>query len=247
MLNLYTLATKPGALTEQLHIPLYTDYQPVYQARPGMLLPMICLQNDQAIITSGRWGYATEPRTMPTYAFPMEKILSQSPYNRWIHTQRCLIPVNCFFGRASHVSTIDDSDIYLIRMLSTRLFFIGALYSIEINAIGKSAYHFILLTTESADVLKPLMDQMPVVMIQDHLQTWLGADHLIDIMHLADRSGDHWFDYYAVDHDIITPGNNRRDLLKPLGASLREKEERDHKLKAIDVKQERFDRRGGKW
>lgn len=246
MLNLYTVATRPDALSNLLHVPLHDTVKPIYQARPGMLLPIVLNQNNQPIIVNARWGYETEPRMMPTYAVRMDNILTQAPFNRWIHTQRCLVPANCFFGRASNVSPSDDSDIFLIRLLTSRLFCMGGLYTTEQNAQGKISYRFTLLTTESADILRLLMDQMPVVMLQDHLHTWLNAEHLIDIMHLADRAGDHWFDYYAVDHDIITPGNNRRDLLKPLGVSLREKEERVQKLKAIDVKQERFDRRGGK-
>lgn len=246
MLNLYAIATRPGALSAQLQIPLYADFEPVYQARPGMHLPVIMLENDLPVIHMAYWGYATEPRMMPTYALPVDKVLTQAPFNRWIHQQRCLIPVNCFFGRATRITASDASDIYLVRMLTSRLFFMGGLYSVETNDHHSRTYRFTVLTTASADVLRPVMDEMPVVLLQDHLHTWLAAEHLIDIMQLADRSGDHWFDFFPVNREIIHPGNNRRDLLKPLGASWREKDARVQRLKAIDVKEERFDRRGGK-
>jgi hypothetical protein len=49
-----------------------------------------------------------------------------------------------------------------------------------------------------------------------------------------------------VDKSIITPGMNKRNLLKPLGLSHEEQQLRDQKLKAVDVKQDRFDRKGSK-
>ena len=246
MLNIYTLATRPEALSDLLSLDKSQDYKPIYLARPGMNLPVILNSGGKTCLLKAHWGCQTEAATMPLCTFPMDRLLSQPPFNRWIHTQRCVVPANCFFAHRDNQgpSDRDGHDTFLIRLIQSRLFLIGGLFMTEPR---KNSYSFLLLTTESADVLQHLTQQMPLLLSTDHLRTWLYSEHLIDVMHAADRSGDHWFDYYAVDHDIITPGNNRRDLLKPLGASLREKEERDHKLRAIDVKQERFDRRGGKW
>jgi len=255
MLNLYTLAVKPQALSELLNLRFHASYTPFYQARPGMYLPIIIstapgkkTTPPQATLINAHWGCQTEAATMLLHAYPMEKILTQPPFNRWIHSQRCLIPANCFFGRNRNAARMpEDHDTYLIRLLRSRLFLIGGLYTVERDAHRADIYTFLLLKTQSADILKPLMEEMPVVLMPDHLNTWLSSDHLVDIMHLADRAGDHWFDYFAVSSQILTPGTNSRNLLKPLGLSLREYEERDHKLKAIDVKQDRFDRRGSKW
>ncbi|HLF65549.1 MAG TPA: SOS response-associated peptidase family protein [Saprospiraceae bacterium] len=248
MLNLYTIATKPPVLAEQLHHNVLEEYTPAYQARPGMALPVILCSESKPVIVIARWGCTTEAATMSLNSFPMDRILTQPPFNRWLHTQRCLIPANCFFARRTDTDLRpDEHNIYLIRILQSRLFLIGGLFTVEHRRNSKDIYSFLLLTTESADVLRPLTDQMPVILSIEHLSTWLTSDHLIDVMHLADRSGDRWFDYFPVNSKILTPGMNDRDLLKPLGLSLQEMTEREHKLKAIDIRQDRFDRKGGKW
>jgi putative SOS response-associated peptidase YedK len=246
---------KPQALAELLNLRLQVEFSPLYQARPGMQLPVIVQPHSVSkkpgihpVLISAHWGCQTEAATMSIHAFPMDRILTQSPFNRWIHTQRCLIPVNCFFGRNKNIALgPEDNDTFLIRILQSRVFLLGGLYAVERNVRGVDSHTFLVLTTQSADVLQPLMDQMPVVMLPENIETWLASDHLIDIMHLADRSGDHWFDYFAVSSNILTPGMNSKNLLKPISISLREQEAREHKLKAIDVKQDRFDRRGSKW
>lgn len=247
MLNLYTIATRQEAVAEQLNLQVRDAVVPIYQARPGMMLPIIVFAGSKAVLIKAHWGCQTEAATMSLNSFPMDRVMTQPPFNRWIHSQRCLIPANCFFARRTEKAMKpEEHNTFLIRMLESRLFLMGGLFQTETDRKGQTTYSFLLLTTESADVLKPLTAQMPVILSSDHLYQWLTSEHLIDIMQLADRSGDHWFDYFPVNSDIITPGNNKRSLLKPIDISLREMTERAHKLKAIDVKQERFDRRGGK-
>ncbi len=248
MLNLFTIGTRPDVVAEQLNLQLKDSYSPVYQARPGMKLPIIVFSSNKPSLVSGHWGCQTDAATMSLNSFPMDRVMTQPPFNRWIHTQRCLIPANCFFARRTDKNLQpNDHQIYLVRVLQSRLFLMGGLFAVERTLHGKDIYSFLLLTTESADVMRTLTDQMPVILPPENLSTWLTSEHLIDIMQLADRVGDQWFDYFPVSADILTPGTNNRHLLKPLGVSLREEEERKHKLKAIDVKQDRFDRRGGKW
>lgn len=242
MLNLYTLATGVSALVDMIRLDKALSYTPVNFARPGMNMPVILFEGGKKNLISAHWGCMTEAATMPLSSFPMEKILTQPPFNRWIHTQRCIIPANCFFTRLPEHR---EYDTYLIRLLQTRIFLMGGLYMTEVRH-GKTCHSFLLLTTQSADVLQTLTPQMPVIISTDHADSWLHSEHLIDIMEIADTSGDHWFDYYPVSDRIIQPGEQDKKLLRPLGPSKHEAEAHAHKLKAVDVRQDRFDRRGGK-
>jgi putative SOS response-associated peptidase YedK len=241
MINLYTIATRAQALSEMLNLPLSASYKPAYQARPGMPLPLMMHKDGRLQIASGYWGCIPERFTSPIPVFPMEKLLSQTPLNRWIHTQRCVMPANCFYCRND-----ENHEIYLVRLLNARTFFMGGIYCELPGSKGILNTHFILLTTESADVLRPITTDMPVILSKDDYQKWLQTEHLIDLMDIADQCGEHWFDYFTVDKSIITPGTNKRNLLKPLGLSHEEQQLRDQKLKAVDVKQDRFDRKGSK-
>ena len=83
-------------------------------------------------------------------------------------------------------------------------------------------------------------------MTTEHLQDWLNGEHLVDLMQIADSAGDQWFDYFPVSREILQPGINKRELLKPLGMSKFEQSERELKLKAIDIRQDRFNRKASK-
>jgi putative SOS response-associated peptidase YedK len=248
MLNLFTIATRASAISEILNVQLQATISPLYQARPGMEIPVILMIRGKPVLATAHWGCATEAATMSLNTFPTDRVLTQRPFNTWIHTQRCLIPANCFFARRSGKQMQpDDHSTYLIRILQSRLFLMGGLYHTEVQRNGRDKYALVLLTTGSADILRSLSEEMPVLLSRDLMLEWLTAEHLADIMHLADRSGDHWFDYFPVSDAILTPGVNSRQLLKPLDMSMHERDERLHKLKAGEVKQDRFDRRGGKW
>lgn len=240
MINLYTIATASSALAETLNLPLRKPYKPIYQARPGMQLPVILNNGGHPEIVSAHWGCIPERSTTSIHVFPMDKVMSQRPMNRWIHTQRCLVPANCFFTRHP-----ESRDVFLIRILNARTFLIGGMYCIQRHA-GEESCHFVLLTTESADVLKPVTPDMPVILGTGDVHLWMQSEHLLDLMQLADQAGDQWFDYFTVSSRILTPGNNDRDLLRPTGLSHEEIATRDQKLKAVDLKQDRYDRKGSK-
>lgn len=241
MINLYTIATSAPALAEKLNLPLKCAFQPAYQARPGMELPVILLRDGKPQIEPARWGCVPGKATTTLQVFPISKVFSQKPMNRWIHTQRCLIPANCFFARHH-----DTGRTCLIRSLNTRLFLMGGIYTMHASKDRGTSCQFIVLTTESADVLRPLTNIMPVILSLTEIQQWLYSEHLIDLMQYADGSGDQWFDYFEVSNSILTPGRNSRDLLKPLGLSREEVESRNQRLKAVDLRQDRYDRKGSK-
>jgi putative SOS response-associated peptidase YedK len=245
MINLITIATRPAALSDQLGIPCRTNFRASYQARPGAILPLIINRDAGSEVDSAIWGCQVPSFTMPISAFPIDRVMGQKPFNRWIHTQRCLIPANCFFARTVRRES-RDTEIYLIRLLQSRLFLIGGLFKEERDTDDETRCSFCILTTESADVLKSVTPLMPVLIPPDHMKAWLNAKHVLDLMHLADRSGDHWFDYFPVSSKILQPGINDRELLKPLGLSVHQRTQRELRLGAINTQQDRFNRKGGK-
>ena len=87
---------------------------------------------------------------------------------------------------------------------------------------------------------------MPVALSPHKTELWVSEPTLLKVMQMADRSGDFWFDFYRVHPRILEPKWNERDLLKPLGISFREWQERNEKLNALDLKDDRFNRNNTK-
>lgn len=232
MLHLYTMASSPAALRSLVDTDSDLEYSSIYLARPGMRMPVIRKHLNRTSLSMATWGMRTG-----THTLLMENVMRLKPYNRWIHTQRCAIPANCYITYKT-----GDPNPYLVRIPSARVFFMGGLMSPDVDHPA-----FIILTTQSADVLAPVTEKMPVLFTAETMQTWLAANHLMDIMHIADRSGDYWFDYFPIASEVLNQDINSPELLKPAGPSFREVEDRDKTLKLVDLKNERYDRRGGKW
>ena len=206
-----------------------------------MLLPVILRSGESISIELAHWGHTPPKMHSPIQAYPIDKTPVRPPFNRWIRLNRCLVPANCFFMREKQ-----SDRVHLIRLLDKRLFMIGGICLTPDDQDRDDATHFFLLTTDSADILQPLGHFMPVIIPPDEAKQWLEADHLMDLMQMADRSGDYWFDYFPVSSKVLAPGSNSRNLLRPEGLSVREIAARDQKLKAVDLKQERYDRKGSK-
>lgn len=234
MLDLYAIAIQPDHIAAILNLRKSVHFDPVYQARPGMLLPMCFLSGQSIDLTPARWALALYNRHAAT--LPVEKMLKSRPENLWIHNNRCAIPANCFFSERKEV-------IYLIRSLRNRLVFFGG---IHIAVPGDDHEHFAILTTQAPDILRNVTERIPVIVSPHKIREWLGAKSMTQVMGIADRSGEQWFDYFQVEKRVVEEGVNERLLLKPVGLSWQQRRRRDEKLKGLDLRDDRISRNNTK-
>ena len=167
----------------------------------------------------------------------MEKILARKPFNIWFRKYRCAIPVNCF-------CMTQGDDTYLIRILKQRTFMLGGLCLPPDTQ--NPEYRFALLEVEAADILKRITDIMPINFSCHTSTSWCTQETILNVMQLADSSGDKWFDFYKVDPAILELESNDKELLKPTDISYREWMEREGKLNSLDLKGDRFNRNNTK-
>ena len=232
MLPIYTISSKPDTIAEQCKLTEPFSFSPVYQARPGMKLPILINKDNKIEMVMAQWG-SKKPLVS------MDRILSTRPYNILIRKQRCAVPANCFFS-------LKNEQPYLVRLLQYRLFLMGGIFHYV-----DGEFYFALLQTEPADMLNSLEGQMPVVMAPEKLSSWLlapGGDGggVGRVMHYADRAGGYWFDYFPVSKQILDPAQNKPDLLKPEGISQHQLKDHEKKLTAIAFEKERPNRSGMK-
>jgi len=222
MLSLYTISSKPDAIIEQCKLVDPFSYSPLYQARPGMQLPIIIQKENKIELVMAQWGVKNP-------FVGVNRILSTRPYNILIRKQRCAAPANCFFS-------LKNGQPYLIRLLQHRLFLMGGIFH---SAGGDLS--FTLLQVQPADMLNTMMGQMPLVMAPEKLSSWLGGTEVGRVMHYADRAGSYWFDYFPVSKKILNTGNNK-ELLKPEGMSRYTLEAHEKKLLVLAYEKERANR-----
>lgn len=231
MFDFITIATRKEALESALDLAIQGDYKPVYLSRQGEQLPIILIGKD---------GYKTE---LATYGLkrnelkiPIKRVLYKRPYNKLIRTNRCAIPVNCFFGKyANHP--------YLIRVLNERLICLAGLYEVTDNG----EHRFAILTTEPADTIRHLADHAPVLFKIDGFKRWLKTTNMQDVMEFADKSSHHWFDYFQVSDEVINADRNSKELLVPVGLSRQQVLDREDQLKGLELDKIRTDKGSSKY
>lgn len=235
MTDLYTIVTPKSEIEHQSRVRPIPKYEKRFQARSGDLLPVISKTRNTVTGVKAVWGIEDGRRTY--YTIPMEKILVRKPFNIWFHKHRCAIPANCFFAHK-------DEKAFLVRVLKQRLFMLGGI-CLPAGEHRKKP-QFAILTTDAADILTTITDTMPVNFSPHKTIEWIQQETILKVMQLADSSGDRWFDYFKVHPRIIEPKWNEKDLLRPIGISFREWQEREEKLNAIEVSEDRFNRRNSK-
>lgn len=200
-----------------------------------MSLPVIVRDNDASLCISATWendkGGARGP------VVPVESVLSKRPYNHWIRTNRCLIPANCFFAR-------NAGKVYCIRILGHRSFGIGGLLTSD----GQHSSHhaFTMLSSESSDVLRGVTDRLPLIIRVEDAREWLYTPHISRLMQFADDATAQWFDFFEVSARVTAPDVNDAQLLKPIGLSNAELQEREERLRAMQYSEDRIIRRNTK-
>lgn len=236
MNDIYTIATKVEFLKAMLEIDV-PEFEPIYQARPGMYLPILIRENNQSKMVMAKWG--ANIKSQPTNYVKMDRILKQKPYNQLIRSNRCSIPANCFITKSKN-------KVWLVKLIKQRLFWMGGVYQKSISKQGKELYQFAILLTDQADVLSSICSEMPVLMGMDRHQHWIEPKDIAGIMNMADKSSKQWFDFFEVNINILSPSINQKEILIPLGSTYQQYQQRQKKFEKIKIDELRANSRGRK-
>jgi putative SOS response-associated peptidase YedK len=230
-MKLFSIATTAVDIALRTNSSGTIDYQPIYQARPGMKTPIIIWRNDKPEIVMAMWGL----RSSTAYnMIHMSRVLKSRPWNVLIRTQRCAIAANCVIFEK-------NKEAYLVRLPQHRLFLMGGV----VQQKGEE-FHYTTLETESPDILASFTPNAPLFINTDHIQKWLQATELDSIFRFADKAGTNYFDYFKVNPKVLDPKENNRELLIPQGMTHAEYIARQKQVMSLSFEKERANRRNGK-
>lgn len=231
MEEIYTIASE-RAYFDNLFRGRVEAYEKHYQARPGMQLPIVIQEDKSCSMVNARWGMALKKSLHISNTVHMRYVLKRAPYTILIRIGRCAIPANCFIARKGE-------RVYAVKLLQQRLFWMGGLYHVREDRDGKKHYEFTLLTTEPPEILMTVGEDVPVILRPHKYKEWLGAKHLHQVMDLADKTGNQWYDYFQIDSEVLRKGVDERKYLMPISPSYAELRERTKALKKIHIDEER--------
>lgn len=221
MIKGYTIAKSPEDVQNHFNIH-FSEHKhavqlPLYNAAPGMQLPVITNQNKQ-VIEFFSWGLVPEWSPDPSngeqilYA-GIENVNYKATLKKTLSHKRCLIPADGFYawrntetGRIPYRITLSDEGIFA---------FAGLWDKWEDEENNRQIYTFTIITRPSSNQLSAITDHMPLVINKADESKWLdnsiSANEAISILN---NTQEQEFKFYTVSRRINDANANHKDLIK---------------------------------
>ncbi|WP_068470981.1 SOS response-associated peptidase [Candidatus Protochlamydia phocaeensis] len=178
-------------LALRFHVPLPdTSVQPRYNIAPAQpLLTVAHVQGKRQLIPM-LWGLVPHWNKSAKSSYTLINIRSESLtekplFKRYFEHQRCLVPADGFFEwKKAGTKKIP----YRAIVKKEPIFAFAGLWDFITQPDGSKAYCFTILTTEANDLLRPIHDRMPVILLPDEEDKWLDPSiqvgaHLQPLLH----------------------------------------------------------------
>ena len=175
MCGRFTLTTNLGAIAARFGVARFLEeVGPRYNIAPTQTV--IVVNNDGSRhLTEMRWGLIPSWATDPAIGNRMinaraETVATKPAFRVALRKRRCLIPANGFYewqpvGRRKQ-------PVY-ITLKTRESFSFAGLWEAWTAPNGQEIKSCTIVTTEANDLLKPIHDRMPVILIKEAESTWL--------------------------------------------------------------------------
>ena len=170
----YTIAKSVEKLTKRFHAQLLEPgFSPRYNARPSQQLPII-LNTDPQHIVMAHWGI--KPIWAIKQGLSKEIINTQSAsynkptFKKGFESRRCLILADGFY---EWMKTSSGKQPYRFVLKDDEPFAFAGIYE-ENRETGKPC--FSIITTEPNEVVQPIHDRMPAMLLPSSEAVWLNPD-----------------------------------------------------------------------
>lgn len=215
----YAMASTSQQVENKFNLQSAMDWQPVFWAKPGEVLPVIA---DRAshIIDAYHWGIPLHLADKLYDNIAVENILqhwkvpqkARSILLRLIRQRRCLVLSNCFL-----ISTEENwQKPYCVYLPGQRMFTMAAVW----NIIPEQGYGFAILTQPANHFLRKLNQaRMPLIIDEKEMKTWLKSkmtySHITSLLRHVYSSSN--LNAYPIDPQLIQQEPRDKRLLQPVG------------------------------
>lgn len=200
------------------------SYKANYNIGPGSTNPVVYSPHPSArTISPFRWGLVPPKADDINIGFKMinariEELNDQNSYKKAFQRQRCIIPANGFY----EWQTIFKKKVpFYFRTLDQELFGFAGIYERWVSKDGNDEIMtFALVTSEANALVKPLKDDMPVILKRNDFEKWLDpvnsdTDELLDLLKPYPSEK---MSTYRVGQGVNDSEKNEPELIHPVDA-----------------------------
>jgi putative SOS response-associated peptidase YedK len=176
MCGRYTITVQPELLAERFNAALPPEMsEPRYNAAPSQTLPVILNENEQQIQLL-RWGLVPHWSQTPDTGYRMinaraETLEEKTTFRESLRRRRCLVLADGFY---EWKKTGDGKVPMRITLKSDEPFaFAGLWETWKDRETGELLRTFTIITTTPNDLMVPIHDRMPAILLPEVEKTWL--------------------------------------------------------------------------
>jgi len=216
----------PEDLSERFRLRQLTlPVQPVYNAAPSQLLPVIIENEDgdrEARLM--RWGLVprwSKPgqRSVAPINARAETLLERPMFRSLVSRRRCLVPISGFYEWRQRNGSKQP---YFITVKDEPLFALAGLYDEGTDQSGQPITSYTIITTEPNPLMATLHNRMPAVLRQEDEDEWLSRE-VTDgnfVQHLLQPYPAERMIAWPVSLAVNNVQNDNPSLIEPVGEPL---------------------------
>lgn len=222
MCGRFTIKTDEEGLKKRFQVDFgFATYHPVFNAAPGMNLPVIETGNPRM----GRlfkWGlipsWAKDAKIgFKTINARAETLLEKPSFRNLIARKRCAIPADQYYEWKKEGKVKIP---YAIGLKNKSPFVMAGLYDSWKSPEGTVINSFTIITTKSNELTASVHERMPVILNEQEFSFWMEPEvrpsDIMDILHPYPSDEMHLF---RVSTLINTVANQQAEVAEPLALS----------------------------
>jgi putative SOS response-associated peptidase YedK len=174
MCGRYTITIDKASIEHRFNAKFFTgiqEFEPTYNAAPSQLLPIITTYAPDTIVLA-TWGFLPEewqsPRLRPQNNARLETASSKPMFRSSFAGRHCLVLADSFYEWKT-VGTHKQP--YRFVLKSGEPFAMAGIYARDPD--DASRLSFAILTTTANEVMQPIHERMPVLLMPGTEKTWL--------------------------------------------------------------------------
>lgn len=219
MCTRYTLVASSDKVKERFNVDIADRYEPLYNAAPAKLLPVITADAPEGI-SFFYWGTPPEWAKNKSVSAklinaPLEQLGTKTAYKNALESRRCIIPSDGFFAW-KQVGKKTKIYYRFITENNSLFSFAGFWDEFEGEEDGEIYHTFMIITCPANRNVKEVDNRMPVILTKESEKKWLDKNtSLEELTKLLVPYPDDKLTCYTVSNRIDQTDENSSFLIKP--------------------------------
>jgi len=191
------------------------SYKPRYNCAPSQNLPVIS-NAEPGRLSFYRWGL------IPFWAKDMtignrminaraETILEKSSFKHPFQHNRCLVPSDGFFEWKKESK---GKVPYRIITKDNAIFAMAGIWDTWKDSEGTILRSFSIITTEANELMQPIHDRMPVILLPEYEKEWLQGSDAITLLNFLKPFPSELMEAYPISMLVNSPLNDSPEVIK---------------------------------